>query len=109
MRAIGSGLGASIIAIASNRTLASVAIEVASFFARESCGKCPVCVRATQRMADAWPTAGEPASAAELYAYAHRHRHKGICSFLDTASWMTESFLARLMPEVATAKEPSAR
>lgn len=109
MRAIGSGLGASIIAIASNRTLASVALEVASFFARESCGKCPVCVRATQRMAESWPTAGEPASAAELYAYAHRHRHKGICSFLDTASWMTESFLARLMPEVATAQQPSAR
>ncbi|MBX5466755.1 MAG: SLBB domain-containing protein [Firmicutes bacterium] len=102
LKAVGSGLGASVIALASTRSLEAVAQEVAAFFARETCGKCPVCVRASRRMAEVWTQGVQGSQREELLAYAQRHRHKGICTFLDTASWMTERFVNRLAPEVKT-------
>jgi NADH-quinone oxidoreductase subunit F len=100
LRARGSGLGASLIAVSTRRTLGAVASQVLEFFARESCGKCPVCVRGTRVLADQLaPAATRPLTAEEgreLLAAALRFRHKGICSFLDTAAHFAEVSAGRL-------------
>jgi NADH-quinone oxidoreductase subunit F len=101
VRDAGSGLGCSIIVVGSGRSLATVARDVMEFFAIESCGRCPTCVRGTRSLADALegvrqaPTLGAEA-AADLIAQAQRLRHKGICSFLDTASRFTETALGQM-------------
>jgi NADH-quinone oxidoreductase subunit F len=95
LKRIGSGLGASIIAVSSRRTLGQVAFEVLEFFARESCGKCPVCVKGSRIMADQLKSGQEaPLSDEEAEAVltsALKYRHKGICSFLDTAAHFAEA------------------
>lgn len=100
LRAIGSGLGASIIAVGSDRGLGSMLQEVLDFFARESCGKCPVCVKGSQIMAERARVLLRPAAtaadAAEFLSIARKYRHKGICAFLDTAAHVAESTAPRL-------------
>jgi NADH-quinone oxidoreductase subunit F len=95
LHAVGSGLGASIIVVSSRRTLGQVAWEVLEFFARESCGKCPVCVKGTRVMADQLKAAQNgpltPEAGRELLSTALKYRHKGICSFLDTAAHFAEA------------------
>ena len=103
VREAGSGLGCSIIVVGTGRSLASVARDVMEFFALESCGRCPTCVRGTRSLADALeavregPALGAEAAAA-LITQAQRLRHKGICSFLDTASRFTETALGQIAP-----------
>jgi len=89
VRAAGSGLGCSIIVLGAARDLRQVAAEVMEFFSRESCGRCPTCVRGTRTLADA--LAAGPGDDADLIVQAERLRHKGICSFLDTAARFTAS------------------
>ena len=100
LKALGSGLGASIIAVSSRRTLGAVAHDVLAFFARETCGKCPVCVKGTDLMAQELLTARDgdltQEESEKLLATAMRYRHKGICSFLDTAA----HFMEATVPEV---------
>lgn len=102
LAALGTGLGASLIAVATNRTLGEVAADILEFFARETCGKCPVCVKGTRVMADQLvPARGGPLSEAaqrELLTTAVKYRHKGICSFLDTAAHLAESLAPRVGP-----------
>ena len=103
LRELGSGLGASIIAVASNRSLGVVAHDILDFFARESCGKCPVCVRGTRNLAGVL----EPARRAPLgeeqlmavLAMAGKYRKKGICSFLDTAAQVAQAVTPHLGSE----------
>lgn len=98
LRTAGSGLGASIIAVGTNRTLTEVAHEVMAFFARESCGKCPVCVKGTANMARSLEgrTHLDPEAGRAFLALALKYRHKGICSFLDTAAHFSEAMVDRL-------------
>lgn len=101
VQAAGSGLGCSIIVVGESRSLASVAYDVMEFFARESCGRCPTCVRGTRGLADALMSVRDgrilaPDEGAALVAQAQRLRHKGICSFLDTASRFTTDALPAL-------------
>ncbi|MCL8206670.1 MAG: SLBB domain-containing protein [Actinomycetia bacterium] len=102
LAALGTGLGASIIAVATNRTLGQVAADILEFFARETCGKCPVCVKGTRVLADQLgPARGGPLAEAaqrELLATAVKYRHKGICSFLDTAAHLAESLAPQVGP-----------
>ncbi len=90
LAALGSGLGASIIAVATNRTLGMVAHDILAFFARESCGKCPVCVKGSKNLAEALEPARSGALSEEqltaVLALAAKYRKKGICSFLDSAA-----------------------
>jgi NADH-quinone oxidoreductase subunit F len=98
VQAAGSGLGCSIIVVGAETSLARVTRDVMEFFAIESCGRCPTCVRGTRSLADGLaalgPTGPRPEMADALSAQALRLRHKGICSFLDTASHVTEGALA---------------
>lgn len=87
---MGSGLGASVIVVGTNRTLREAAYEVLDFFARESCGKCPVCVKGTRLMADKIKGA-DHWSSQDFLTMAVKYRHKGICSFLDTAAHLAET------------------
>ncbi len=100
LRALGSGLGASIIAVASNRTLGAVAHDILAFFARESCGKCPVCVKGSQHLAEALVPAESaalsPDQLAGVLALAAKYRRKGICSFLDSAAHVAEAITPHL-------------
>ncbi len=100
LRTLGSGLGASIIAVASNRTLGMVAHDILAFFARESCGKCPVCVKGSQNLAAALEPAGrDPLSDEQLtavLAMAAKYRKKGICSFLDSAAQVAQAVTPHL-------------
>ncbi|CAB1129052.1 putative NADH-quinone oxidoreductase subunit F 2 [Candidatus Hydrogenisulfobacillus filiaventi] len=100
LREIGTGLGAAIIVVGSGRSLGSVAWDVLEFFARETCGKCPVCVRGTRAMADGFSAAREGALSAEsaesLLALAQKHRRKGVCTFLDTAARFAEAAVPAL-------------
>jgi len=101
LRGAGSGLGASIIAVATNRTLGSVAHDILAFFAKESCGKCPVCVKGSQNMANALrPAVDGPLAAeqlADVLALAAKYRKKGICSFLDSAAHLAEAMSPHLV------------
>lgn len=101
VQAAGSGLGCSIIVVGDSRSLASVAHDVMEFFARESCGRCPTCVRGTRALADALGDVRDRGDRAAvdgpaLLAQAQRLRHKGICSYLDTASRFTSEALVTL-------------
>lgn len=100
LEAAGTGLGASVIVIGRRRGLGAAAASIAAFFARETCGVCPICVTGTARLADALsPAAGRllPAERAEaIAALAAEHRHRGICTLLDTAAAMAESAAPRL-------------
>lgn len=98
LRALGSGLGASIIAVGTNRTLTQVAHDVMAFFARESCGKCPVCVKGTANMARSLEGRErlDDEEARAFLALALKYRHKGICSFLDTAAHFSEAMVGHL-------------
>lgn len=112
VRGAGSGLGCSIIVVGDGRSLASVARDVMEFFAIESCGRCPTCVRGTRSLADALEGVRQGASlsadeAAALVAQAQRLRHKGICSFLDTASRFTETALGEIARPVGRATGPA--
>jgi NADH-quinone oxidoreductase subunit F len=95
LRQAGTGLGASVIAISADRPLSEVADEVLAFFARESCGRCPTCIRGcaamSERMGRLRSGAARPEEAADLAGQAARLRHKGICSFLDTAAHFAET------------------
>lgn len=99
VREAGSGLGCSIIVISEARATLSVAREVLDFFALESCGRCPTCVRGTRTLADtfaAWEREGadtiDGERVASLVDTANHLRHKGICSFLDTAAHFAATF-----------------
>ncbi len=110
VREAGSGLGCSIIVIGDGRSLASVARDVMEFFAIESCGRCPTCVRGTRSLADALEVLRQGGGvsdeeAAALVAQAQRLRHKGICSFLDTASRFTETAVAAIARPLGPAAE----
>jgi NADH-quinone oxidoreductase subunit F len=100
LRGAGTGLGASIIVVATNRTLGAVAHDILQFFARESCGKCPVCVKGTQHLAEALLPAAQGAITAsqlsDVVALAQKYRKKGICSFLDSAAHVAEAMAPRL-------------
>lgn len=100
IRAAGSALGCSLIVVGERTPLWRVARDVAEFFARESCGRCPTCVRGTRTLADTLP-AGEdlsPEAAGALILQAQRLRHKGICSFLDTAARFAETAVSAMSP-----------
>jgi NADH:ubiquinone oxidoreductase subunit F (NADH-binding) len=108
VRAAGSGLGCSIIVLSDARPLSAVAHEVLEFFAIESCGRCPTCVRGTRTLADAlatWAAAGDatpsPEEAQALVDQANRLRHKGICSFLDTAAHFAARFAEQQVSSAA--------
>ena len=92
LRAAGTGLGASIIAVGARQGLGLAAARVASFFARETCNQCPICVTGTARLALLLrPGAQRPLDAAEsteVAEVAAEHRGKGICTFLDTSASM---------------------
>ena len=92
LRALGSGLGASVIVIGSVRSLGAVAHQIAVFLARESCGTCPICVTGTARLARALaPALSRPLGADEAEAIVRlgaEHRHRGICALLDQAAHM---------------------
>ena len=95
----GSGLGCSIIVLSDAQPPVRVAREVLTFFALESCGRCPTCVRGTRTLADSfaeWEREGSEAYGVErraaLVSTANHLRHKGICSFLDTAAHFAATF-----------------
>jgi NADH-quinone oxidoreductase subunit F len=96
LRALGSGLGASIIAVGRRRGLVSVLQDVLDFFARETCGKCPVCVKGSHVLAEEAGRLAEGRGGAGLEAAARKYRHKGICSFLDTAARFAESTIGQV-------------
>ena len=102
LRELGTGLGASIIAIGSARTFGAVGHEIMSFFARTSCAKCPVCVKGSQALRDGFePYVNRVPSmegAESLLLTARKYRHKGICSFLDTAARVAESLVPLMDP-----------
>ncbi|MCL5116738.1 MAG: SLBB domain-containing protein [Firmicutes bacterium] len=86
---LGTGLGASLIVVGEHPGVALVAQQILRFFAEESCGKCPVCSRATREFDSLWNQllADQSVEAAnELLRLADKHRKKGICSYLDTAA-----------------------
>ncbi len=96
LRALGSGLGASIIAVGQRRGLVSVLQDVLDFFARETCGKCPVCVKGSHVLAEEAGRLAEGRGGAGLEAAARKYRHKGICSFLDTAARFAEATMGQV-------------
>jgi len=94
LKAAGSGLGASLIALGDHRSWQAVAAEILAFFARETCGQCPLCVRGTRMFHDFLSLKDRPYTAQEVQQIldkAPKYRHKGICSFMDTAVRMAES------------------
>ncbi len=89
----GSGLGASIICIGGFRDLSIVVNEIMTFFARETCGKCPLCARGTKMLAEMLTPRGSlltPGEAEQIVLKAQKYRHKGICTYMDTAVHMAE-------------------
>ena len=107
LRQLGTGLGASLIAVGSERGFGQLGHDMMAFFARETCGKCPVCVKGCQVLRDGFePYLTRPPSTEgqeALMLTAKKYRHKGICSFLDTAARVAES----LVPLMAPADRPS--
>lgn len=100
MRHLGTGLGASVIVLGSERSLYDQSCDIAQFFARESCGKCPLCVRGTRTLAEQLVLLGSnltPGAIADLVQTAKKFRHKGICSYLDTAAHMVENYAVSLV------------
>ncbi len=99
LRLLGTGLGGSIIVIGDERSLYDQTRQIANFFAQETCGKCPLCVRGTrtlaQQMAELANTFN-PEAVGTLVQSAKKFRHKGICSFLDTAAHMVEEYAVAL-------------
>jgi len=108
LNALGTGLGASIIALGSGRSFSHVGYEIMAFFARETCAKCPVCVKGSQALRDGFEPYVDQAPSDEdqaaLLLLARKYRKKGICSFLDTAARVAES----LVPLMESADRPSA-
>lgn len=106
LKSLGSGLGASIIAVDSHRRLEDLGLEIADFFRRTTCGRCPVCVKGTLAMAERWESAKGSSldrdAATALTTLSAKYRHKGICSFLDTAALMTDSTLNYIHHHVST-------
>ncbi|MCL5972147.1 MAG: SLBB domain-containing protein [Firmicutes bacterium] len=99
LRHLGTGLGASIIVIGSERSLYDQTCQIADFFARETCGKCPLCVRGTRTLAEQMAQLANslnPETVGTLVQSAKKFRHKGICSFLDTAAHMVEEYAVAL-------------
>lgn len=93
LKAHGTGLGASIICIGAARDLAVVTHEIMTFFARETCGKCPLCVRGTAMLAEMLRPKGTllaPEEVEQIVSKAQKYRHKGICTYMDTAVHMAE-------------------
>ena len=93
LKAHGTGLGASIICLGSKRDLAVVTNDIMTFFARETCGKCPLCVRGTAMLAEMLRPKGAllaPEEVEQIVSKAQKYRHKGICTYMDTAVHMAE-------------------
>ena len=102
LRQLGTGLGASLIAVGSERGFGQLGHDIMAFFARETCGKCPVCVKGCQVLRDGFEPYLTRAPSAEgreaLLLTAKKYRHKGICSFLDTAARVAESLVPLMAP-----------
>ena len=92
LKAAGTGLGASVIAVGAHQGMGLAAAKIAAFFARETCQQCPICVTGTAQLAQHLrPGATQPLTAAasrDITALAAQHRGKGICTLLDTAAAM---------------------
>src|SRR5579875_2293196 len=82
LNALGTGLGASIIALGSGRSFSLVGYEIMAFFARETCAKCPVCVKGSQALRDGFEPYVDQAPSDEdqaaLLLLARKYRKKGI-------------------------------
>ena len=100
LKAHGTGLGASIICIGKSRDLGSAVFDIMTFFARETCGKCPLCVRGTKMLAEMLTPTGsllDAVAAEQIVSKAQKYRHKGICTYMDTAVHMAEMSVPSLI------------
>lgn len=101
LKALGTGLGASVIVWDSSTDLRQVAMMIANFFAQETCEKCPVCVKGVHNIAEAMQQVlhrPDELSLAQLTKNAGKYRHRGLCTFLDTAAKMAGSSISEFSP-----------
>lgn len=105
----GSGFGASVIVVGRTLGMARALAGITAFFARESCGTCPVCVMGTATIAEALRSASRADRALtevrEIATLANYYRHKGICPLLDTAAAMAGSIARLTDVELGVAEE----
>lgn len=85
-----SGLGASIIVIGQKTGVSRAVYDVLTFFQKETCGKCPMCVKGTEKLAAGWLPVLESGLTVEIanqvLTMAHKYQKKGVCSYLDSAA-----------------------
>lgn len=90
LTAAGTGLGFSFLVLGDAVGFGMAAAQVAAFFARESCERCPLCSTGTARIAQLLRPAAERSLTAEeaamIVAVGAEHSRRGICALLDTAA-----------------------
>lgn len=93
LKEAGTGLGASVIALGSERSLHQVSKDILAFFTRETCGICPLCVRGTRLFHNLLKDPEQPLTpeeASQILAKSQKYAHAGLCTFLGTAVRMAE-------------------
>jgi NADH-quinone oxidoreductase subunit F len=106
LRALGSSLGTgALLAVSSERRPFDLAVSLAAFFERESCGQCPPCVRGTEslhKVARALRAgtarAKDVSDVAEIKSFMGMH---GYCAHCRAAAFSVSALLALEGPAVA--------